>query len=385
MLIQLKRYRCVNDKKECIKRYDFSRDGIFQWSSEICIADEVFYLFLAARGLHENFLSSFCTERTKRYLNFNISSAKFVGNNTFVSCFFGWIANWHIDFRAAPGIDELCGHNPEVLACDGVHVGVAVRFLAKSTPITKNEINEVKPIHQRRYDRVFLPGTTPQARKTRNYVIDFCKYTILNYKKEPMKSTCDENPENSFTDDDSEENMPLSNRDTQFEINFISGIQDDRLKIIISKLFKMEYQEKLLKKLARLILALTSGAPLIGFFPWNDINKLKNIFSSLKVDKENKRTHMEKLEDIRVQYSDLMECAYQAYDVDDIADFFVYLLDETEKMHLIHSTETTNEDNVPEHVAPFDPSSGTCYYFTPHGAQVRKTPMYEMDGKLGLN
>ena len=144
---------CENNRPECNKYYDFSHDGIFLWTKDTCIGDEVFYSFLEARGLHEEFLSSFCKERTEQYRYCCPKSASFLSEDTFIACFFAWIANWDIDFRGTEAIDPFCGHNPEVLACDGVHVGVAVRFMAKSKPITKSELPHTKPIGARRFDR----------------------------------------------------------------------------------------------------------------------------------------------------------------------------------------------------------------------------------------
>lgn len=353
-----------------------------QWSQDICIADEVFYSFLAARGLHENFLSSFCIERTKRYKNFFIQSAPFVSDDTFVSCFFGWIANLDIDFRAKPAIDPFCGHNPEVLACDGVHVGVAVKFLAKSTPITTSERNDVKPMSHRRFDRVFLGGRTTDEKKRRSYVIDHCKFTILNHKRQATKQLSHQDDAQSASSecesDAQEESMLFNNRDQKYEKEILSGLHDKRVKLVLTNLFDMTYDDRLLKKLARFILALTSGAPLLGYFPWDSIANLRVLFTFLKFDKSNRSKYMKQLEEVRVQYSDIMECAYLAYSEDDVLDFFLYLIDQTEKIHQKDTTPT--ETNQP--FAPYNPSTGACYYFTETGAQIRTTPIYEIDGMI---
>ena len=43
--------------------------------------------------------------------------------NTFI-CFFGWLAEFKVDFRKE--VDPWCGYNPEIMTCDGTHVGVVL-------------------------------------------------------------------------------------------------------------------------------------------------------------------------------------------------------------------------------------------------------------------
>ena len=43
--------------------------------------------------------------------------------NTFLKWFFGWMSNMKLDFRKE--IDLVCGYNPQILVCDGTHIGVS--------------------------------------------------------------------------------------------------------------------------------------------------------------------------------------------------------------------------------------------------------------------
>ena len=337
---------CENNRPECDKHYDFSQDGIFLWTKDTCIGDEVFYSFLEARGLHEEFLSSFCKERTEQYRYCCPKSASFLSEDTFIACFFAWIANWDIDFRGTEAIDPFCGHNPEVLACDGVHVGVAVRFMAKSKPITKSELPHTKPIGARRFDRVLLPGNSDADKKRRNYIRSYCRYDILKEKK----PTAEESSEES----DAEEDTGFR-QVSEYEDKLLEKLSDSRLKTFISRVLLKQYDDKLLKKCARIILALTSGAALISFFPWSDIQGLENVFNLIKTDKYNMHQHLETLESYRVQYADIIQCSRKSYMDDEIADFFLFLLETTRKMHT-SDTFNSNQSQLqqPDPLHPID-------------------------------
>ena len=338
---------CENNRRECDKLYNFSTDGIFLWTKETCIGDEIFYSFLEARGLHEEFLSSFCKERTEQYRYCCRESASFLSEDTFITCFFAWIANWDIDFRARSSIDPFCGHNPEVLACDGVHVGVAVRFMAKTTPITKSEIREIKPIGKRRFDRVLLPGNTEAAKTRRNYVRNYCKYGILKEKK-----VTGDGDESSIESDEEDCGFRQVN---EYEDKLLEDLEDTRLKTFLSRVFLKQYNDRLLKKCARLLLAFTSGAALISFFPWSDIKKLEEVFNLIKTDKYNRHDHLDQLESFRVQYADITECACRFYVEDEIADFFLYLLETTRIMHINKlSRPNPSQSQQPDHTHSFE-------------------------------
>ena len=47
---------------------------------------------------------------------------------------FGWLAAFKIDFRKE--VDPWYSYNPEILACDGTHIGVSLRNMKLDKPIT---------------------------------------------------------------------------------------------------------------------------------------------------------------------------------------------------------------------------------------------------------
>ena len=372
------KYVCENNRPCCDKYYDFSTEGIFLWSLETCVGDELFHCFLEARGLHEEFLSSFCKERTNIYRYCDSKSAPFLSEDTFIACFFGWIANWDIDYCDIFSKDPFCGHNPEILACDGVHVGVAVRFLSKSTPITKSEIPEVKPVGNRRYNRTLLPGTDDATKKKRTYIRNYCKYDILKMEKTTENATRNESFDTDSECSDGKEVVsgPISNSKSEL----LKTLTDGRFKTFLSRVLLKQYENQLLKKCARLLLALTSGAALVSFFPWSDLKTLESVFQSLQNDKNNRQKHMEALESFRVQFSDIIECAHKFNHTDEVTDFFLYLIEEVRGMHADDVLSQDSKDINADVLAPFNPTTGISYYFTEKGGQIRHTPVYAMDG-----
>ena len=78
----------------------------------------------------------------------NSGSEPFMSHKTFISWFFGWLSAFRINFRKE--IDPYCGHDPKILACDGTHIGVALRHLRLDNPVTKPDTeNEVPWVHGR--------------------------------------------------------------------------------------------------------------------------------------------------------------------------------------------------------------------------------------------
>ena len=123
--------------------------GITFFSKVTGVGDEVGWDFIRRVQTSKITFTGFCKEMTNVYKTNNLKSAPFMSPNTFNSWFFGWLSNHKIDFRKQ-GIDPWCKHEPELLACDGTHIGVAVRHMKDSQFVTVPELPEkLKPIHKR--------------------------------------------------------------------------------------------------------------------------------------------------------------------------------------------------------------------------------------------
>ena len=86
---------------------------------------------------------------TRKYRTTNPLSALFISSNTFLKWLFSWIGSMNIDFRKY--VDPWCMYNPKVLACDGTHIGVSIKHLNLTTPVTNADSNEnpVMPHYKR--------------------------------------------------------------------------------------------------------------------------------------------------------------------------------------------------------------------------------------------
>ena len=80
--------------------------------------------------------------------------------------FFRWLAAFQIDFRKH--FDPWCEYSPEVLACDGTHIGVAVKNLDLQKHVTATDNDRVVKAKHKRYDRVIIINT--KAREQLNYL-----------------------------------------------------------------------------------------------------------------------------------------------------------------------------------------------------------------------
>ena len=134
--------------------YSGELDNIFFWSHDTCLGDEIGWDFVnQVLSSHLSF-SAFCDEMTRKYKSIDSTSQNFLSKTTFISWFFSWCSKMGIDFRR--DVDPWCGHDPQVLACDGTHIGLS-HSRTSIEPLEKSDGTSatIKP-HHRRYDRVLL-------------------------------------------------------------------------------------------------------------------------------------------------------------------------------------------------------------------------------------
>ena len=362
-MVEVMKYPCVNHVQACEKLYDFESNAIFVWSKETCFGDEVFCQFYASRGKRAIYFSTYCDEITIAYRQANPESAPFVTDKTFISCMMSWIINQGIDYRSIEAICPFCGHYPEVLACDGVTVGVKVKRLLNLEDIASSEKKEVKPTLHRRNTRILFSGSSERAKKRRKYALEFCDYILSNKKQQKRKE------ENSFNPCESTGNGVLE------------WIDDYKSKAFLKAFFHEEHPAELSKVIANLLKALNGTASLCNFFPKKDLSWLYETFENLKdatLSDLERHFSMKKLHSFRVQFNEVMKVATRYQKQSDMASFFQFLLQKTEQ---IHKNDTQMPDD-PEIVATYDPTKGVSYNFTPHGGQIRRLPKYKIQGNM---
>lgn len=149
----------------CEVPYTGSRDGIFFKSALTAFCDEVLQdfedeLFDTTNGTN---FSTYVDRMNSVYESNGCTPHQFCSKNTFTDSMFAWWANKNIDFREH--IDPYCQYEPKVLACDGTHIGPALRTVTMQ-PIETGDSYYVKTVTVKRLesccfsllpaDRVFL-------------------------------------------------------------------------------------------------------------------------------------------------------------------------------------------------------------------------------------
>ena len=126
------------------------QEGVFFFSPVTGAGDEIGWDFIKRVQTSRISFTGFCKEMTRFYQTNNLMSAPFMSTTTFISWVFGWLSKFKIDFRK-DGLDDWCGYNPPILACDGTHIGVAVRHQKLNNHITREELpdDKVIPKHKR--------------------------------------------------------------------------------------------------------------------------------------------------------------------------------------------------------------------------------------------
>lgn len=369
-MVDVMKFKCPNGKKECEKQYDFEENAIFVWSKDICVADEVFTQFFACRGRREIYFATYVYEMNSTYRDSNSTSAEFLSCPTFVSCVMSWIANQDIDFRSKDAICPFCGHNPEVLACDGVYVGVSLKYLGEMQSIAASEKLEAKKVLHRRFTRTLICGLAPSVRQLRVFLDSFCR-NILDLGK---KKSATDVP-------DTKETKTIENSDL-IQNKLLKRIIDHRCKTVLKSLFDQEYPLELAKTIAQFIINLNGTAALTNFFPHKDRKWLLELFSKLQVhdtlSQEEMYSLLKQLKEFRTQFAGIIKTALRYDRCKEIAGFFKYLIAKTDR---IHSQDHLFMPDDPEIVDPYDPTKGVAYHFTEHGGQIRKLPKYAMEGK----
>ena len=281
--------------------------------------------------------------------------------------------------RSLDAICPFCGHNPEVLACDGVAVGVSLKFLTKHKSISAAGKHEIKePLH-RRNTRILISGLDKREQLNRQFLHQYCDSILDIGKKNKDKDSGKRGLRRKQKVNDEEKPGFFNSEITQNEI--LESFTDLSAKAFMKAFFEQNYPLELLKAIANLLKALNGTASLFNFLPLKDRSWLMATFEALKdktISDSEKHAHMKKLHGFRVQFSTLMKIADRHQHAKGMASFFQFLITRTNE---IHSNDFMHKPDDPSIVDTYDPTTGVSYNFTPHGGQIRELPQYEMDGK----
>jgi hypothetical protein len=273
--------------------------------------------------------------------------------NTFICLIFGWMSAFQIDFRK--GVDPWCGYSPKYLACDGTHIGVAVRHQEMKNSLEKVDVPEqcLQSLHKR-YSRVLIPD-----KDARLHFRFLCREAL-------GKDVDDEVTEAEF----------LLNSN-----HFIETLQglDFRVQVLLTHFSQCTLSENVQLALASFLYLLSGDAAMSTAVPFPCHHIVKEICDNLSTGQCADRL-LYRLRFYTQELVELFICAEREGGLDLVIDFVRCLLELVES---IHEHDRPTKPAIPIQNT-YNPTSGVAYYFTEEGEQVRQLGRYHVSGS-GVN
>ena len=342
----------------CVLTYCGKQDGIHFWSGEVAAGDEIGWDFCARVMSSRTSFTAFCNSLSRQYLTTNVLSAPFMSRATFVVWFFSWAGSQKIDFRK--GVDPWCGHSPKFLAGDGTHVGISLRRLRLSKPIEHPDLNTTEtPLH-RRYDRVFLSYrddvSDDLVRKARQHLTYLSERALSNLSKS--------------------EELDVATVTTRNKLLLQSAPHDPSIQLVLSSFANCIYSAELCHAIGLIMRMLASDAPVITLLPWRFHDSLLESCAALKSN-DNILHNVHAMLEYAPELAHLCNAAISNDSLHEIVNFMEYLVSFVRSVH----AQDVPFDDGQQIQQSYDPESGTAYYFTQHGCQVRQMPTYNVTSR----
>ena len=326
--------------------------GIFFTSGVTCLGDEMGWDFISLVKKTKISFTGYCGEMTRRYRSNNVLARDFISPNTFIRWFFGWLSAFQIDFRKH--VDPWCEYSPEVLACDGTHIGVAVKNLYLQKPVTGiDDKDKIVKAKHKRYDRVIIINT--KAREQLNYI---CKERLGKLTPKQVKTPEEVQARNNAL------------------MEHLTNIGEPVLEEFINIFLQQNQDEEVLNAMLQLLYMLSGDASMSTVAPpksWPFIAQLiDDLLNGRKIQK-----HVESVEYWCREIAQLLVISAKHECLGMAAGFCVWLM---KRIELVHK-EDEDPQAAQEIPHSYNPPSGKAYYFTKHRNQLRKMPEYVLDGQ----
>lgn len=357
---------CLN--KECTLTYTGQEHGIFFNVGSTGIANEVLWDFVALVKRGRFSFTQFCSDMTRRYTTTHLLAAPFMSRKAFVRAFFGWVASFDLDYR--DHIDPWCQHNPKVLAGDGTHIGVAVRLMKMSKPISQAEKKETVHPRHKRFQRVLFP--VPMEREKDETVASFnlrkertqrARSYLNNWSKCVLGKGV---PINGF-----EEDAERGNFD-----RLVRGVGEPAYVNFYNSLLSRTLPADVTIAASKFLVMLTSDASMSTLLPFSHHKHLLDTCELLLSEGGGSAKKLREMESYSREISNLFRAAQTHQQVPLVVNYIKVLVEQVKDVHSGDSS-----DEATPFPRSYNPTSGICYYFTEHGNQVRETPEYEISGK----
>ena len=326
--------------------------GMFFYTSTTCAGDEIGWDFIHAVKTSKISFTGFCNEMTRVYKTTHTNGDPFMSVKTFIGWFFGWLSAFKIDFRKE--IDPYCGHNPKILACDGTHIGVSLRHLRLENPVTKADLNHQVPwLHGRVTRRLF------QNEEIRTHV----KYMALKAMNKLNEETL----------------TPLEADERSIQL--LEQVSNEPpLKDFLRQFFFPSVDNEIIEVQAQVLFQLSGEYQIESVLPQRAFDLIGTICDKVEKNEECGKDLLQ-MRRYNTQISDLFALSIKSSSTAVLPPFFRYL---TEKVKSIHYGDL-QPTPVEEIEGTYDPRTGTAYYFTASGNQLRKMPQYEKNSKDNKN
>ena len=339
---------CPNDR--CFISYQEAAEeqGIFLYTKFTAMGDEMGYDFICLVLSGRLSCTAYCNELSRRYKTNNLSSRGFISPNTFISWFFGWLSAFRIDFRKE--VDPWCKYKPKILACDGTHIGVSLRNLRLTNPVTQHDTDEIKTPKHKRNDRVII-----KDRHTRAHLRYLCKKRLELLKPK------------EFLEEDEEDRRTL-----EF-IRHVTTKCEYKVAVFMNSFAQKLYNQKMLDAMARLLFLLSGDAAMSTVAPFPAHQIILNACADALANRRNMKGKAN-LNKWAFEIAELLMLGQENNCTDLITDFCEELINIVKDVHKADDPKP----QVQRKPGTYDPRSGTAYYFTEHGDQVRDLPRYDV-------
>lgn len=308
--------------------YDGKRDGIFLYTKETAVADEVMLDFVERVMSSMTSFTGFCTQKTMSYKSV-YSEAKFMSRSTFILLFFVWAHATGITIEKF--VDPYCLWEPKFLTGDGTHIGVPLRQVSMVAPVTAR-VGEVSGPTNRRKDRRFMPTESGQEalRKLLGHFTSETPCADIQQQKEQVLDSID---------------------------------QDARCRSLFEALFSGQMPSEIKLALCRVLELASNQSSVTTILPYRLGGKLLEMTTEPKYCSD------------LPELSRLLQVAHGSRYQPTVERFLFYLWD---RVCEVHSDETIFAAAVAS--PPRDVMSSASFYcFTEHGGQVREIPKYGTD------
>ena len=336
----------------CIKTYDTEaqKQGIFFYTSQTCAGDEIGWDFISLVMKTKISFTAYCNEKTRWYITTNPLASNFMSPNTFIGCFFGWLSAFKIDFRKHK--EPWCGYKPEILACDGTHIGVSLKHLDLEKSVTSPDKDEVYMAKHQQMDRLLI-----RDNDTRQHLRYMCNKFL---GKVPLDKLLTQQEEGARS-------IHL--------INYVR-IHGEAEFVTILECFLQQTQDKeYLNSLARILHMLSGIDAMSTVAPRPSHPTI--LLACQNIDNPSMlHPYLEELKKFSLDISDLIQLSVK-YECTEMTKKFLQLL-----ITCIETVHSANREKplIREKPNSYNPPSGAAYYFTPHGNQIREMPKYVLKG-----